>query len=390
VTVLEISPGVAEALHHFDQSNFGLSKNPKAKIVQTDAFRFFARTGGKFDIIASEPSNPWVVGVENLFTPEFYQLVTQSLNDDGVFFQWIQMYENNQEILTAIVRNLVEEFPYVSMFAISAQDIGILASHAPLNRPHIQRRLAQPSMRTALAPMGIDDPALFSLLETHQTVQLRQIGLSSTRPQHSVEFPWIGHAAGLSRFLRETVEVDESKISEYLGRRLPFASERRADFARWIGQRVGSETALDAWCKPSADRHSAAFVCAIVQSLVNEYRLVKQPTTAANCYEKMAAYGSLRDQGFIEQDLPMLDEIHKMLIDRSSAIPHDQLQQSAGLLAMQYAFEWEWATAAKLLQEYQGLAILSATDINGLREKIAEHLARSRRWLEQAAAAEQQ
>lgn len=388
VTVLEISPAVAEALHFFDQSNFGLSKNPKARIIQTDAFRFFARTGGKFDVIASEPSNPWVVGVENLFTPEFYQLVTKSLNDDGVFFQWIQMYENNQEILTAIVRNLVDEFQYVSMFAISAQDIGILASHAPLDRPHVQRRMAEPGMRTALAPMGIDDPALFSLMEMQQTRQLQEIGLSTTRPRHSVEFPWIGHAAGLSRFLREVVELDENKLSEYLGRGLPFTVQRRADFARWMGEHADPGR-LDAWCKPAPERHSAAYICAIVQPLINEYRLVKQPTNAANCYEKLAAYGSLRDQGFIDQDLPMLEEAHTLLGAGANTMSHDQMQQVAGLLATQYAFEWEWATAAKLLQEFQERAVLTPSQIDTLRQKIAEHLARSRRWLERATAFEQ-
>src|SRR5690606_30162435 len=139
-----ISSGVIEAAPLFDEGNFNLSQNPKSRLIEIDAFRYLARTEERFDIIASEPSNPWVVGVENLFTPEYYRLVSRVLDEDGVFFQWIQIYEIDNPIFAAIVDNLVEEFPHVRMYIIGRNDIGIVASHRSLDAPHMERRLQEP------------------------------------------------------------------------------------------------------------------------------------------------------------------------------------------------------------------------------------------------------
>ena len=230
VTTLEISRGVIQASPFFDDGDFNLSTNPKSHIIQTDAFRFFARGKQKFDIIASEPSNPWVVGVENLFTPEYYALADRALNDGGVLCQWIQMYSTTDEIFGSICANVSAQFEHVSLFIMGAQDVGIVASHEPFIHPHLQRRMEQAEVRRALFPMAIDDPAILTLLQAYETTQLLTVAQESGIRPHSVEFPWIGHAAAKAFFLRQSHNLNAEVLEEF-GRHLEFSPERRAEFA---------------------------------------------------------------------------------------------------------------------------------------------------------------
>ena len=75
IDVAEISPSVIEALPYFEEFTYGVHKDPRVNILMGDAFRIIGRSKKKWDIVISEPSNPWVTGVDSLFTREFYQLV---------------------------------------------------------------------------------------------------------------------------------------------------------------------------------------------------------------------------------------------------------------------------------------------------------------------------
>src|SRR5262249_32835097 len=90
----------------------------------------------KYDIIISEPSNPWVSGVSSLFTSEFYRLIRRHLNDDGVLVQWFQMYEIDSSLIASVLRALGENFPDYAVFAATGSDLLIVAGEAKtLERP---------------------------------------------------------------------------------------------------------------------------------------------------------------------------------------------------------------------------------------------------------------
>jgi hypothetical protein len=98
VDVSEISGTIIENAHHFDTYNAHASSNPKVKFHEMDAFRFFASEKDNFDVIVSEPSNPWVLGVENLYTKEFYHRVTGHLSAKGSLVQWIHTYSFSEDL----------------------------------------------------------------------------------------------------------------------------------------------------------------------------------------------------------------------------------------------------------------------------------------------------
>ena len=101
VTVAEISSGVLGAAPLFDFANNGASHHPKIEHVRSDAYRALLRSGERFDVIVSEPSNPWVAGIEMLFSREFLRAARDRLEPGGVYVQWYHLYENNDRSVAA-------------------------------------------------------------------------------------------------------------------------------------------------------------------------------------------------------------------------------------------------------------------------------------------------
>ena len=99
-----------------------------------DARAYFAARAKKFDLIVSEPSNPWVSGVSGLFTTEFYGRIKTYLTPNGVFAQWLHLYEIDDGLVLGVIAALSQHFPTYSIFQISTKDILIVATTRPTLR----------------------------------------------------------------------------------------------------------------------------------------------------------------------------------------------------------------------------------------------------------------
>ena len=106
IDCLEIEPAVVGAGPQFAEFNRKSYENPKVHIMYNDARNYMNVTRKQYDVIISEPSNPWIAGVASLFTSEFYERAAQVLKPDGVFAQWIQLYELDPEDLRMILREV--------------------------------------------------------------------------------------------------------------------------------------------------------------------------------------------------------------------------------------------------------------------------------------------
>jgi spermidine synthase len=133
--VVELEPAIYEASHFFDNVNQRPLENPKVRALAGDGRNFLSQRSDLFDIIISQPSNPWITGVSNLFTREYFQDVKARLRDDGIFCQWAQLYEMAPWNIKAIYRTLAEEFPYVMVFAAEdlSSDTILIASRHPID-----------------------------------------------------------------------------------------------------------------------------------------------------------------------------------------------------------------------------------------------------------------
>jgi len=114
--------------------------DPRMFLHIGDARTFFHTQNNSYDLIVSVPSNPWVSGVANLFSLEFYRHVKRYLKSGGQLVQWLQLYEFSNELLFHIIRALDESFKYVSVYrAPEESDIIIIASDEPVFQKYINR-----------------------------------------------------------------------------------------------------------------------------------------------------------------------------------------------------------------------------------------------------------
>lgn len=145
---IEIEQAMVEAARAFSPRNDSVYRDPRSRIHIEDAKTFFSTHAKRYDIIASEPSNPWVSGVASLFTREFYARVKRHLAADGLFVQWMQLYEISPALVASVMKALSGEFSDYAIYAATDIDLIIVAKNGgtlpPLSSAAFQhRRLAQ-------------------------------------------------------------------------------------------------------------------------------------------------------------------------------------------------------------------------------------------------------
>jgi len=132
VRVVEIEPAVIAMSRYFEHVNDTVLARPGVAAVVDDARSALQLDRARYDVISSEPSNIWLAGVATLYTPEFYRIVRRRLADDGVFCQWVQLYQVPVPVVAGVVRNIRTVFPHVEVWFSSPGDILIVGSLKPL------------------------------------------------------------------------------------------------------------------------------------------------------------------------------------------------------------------------------------------------------------------
>jgi spermidine synthase len=136
LTTVEIEPEMIRGSRHFYPMNSRVFDDPRSTFVVDDAKAYFAAGQRRYDLILSEPSNPWVSGVASLFTSEFYARVKTHLNPGGVFGQWLHMYEIDDILVMSILSAIDQEFDDYEAFLTSGGDLLVVASPSgPLATP---------------------------------------------------------------------------------------------------------------------------------------------------------------------------------------------------------------------------------------------------------------
>ena len=134
IDVVEIEPMVVEASHEFDGVNHRPLEDPRVQVHLNDARNhLFLAADGSYDVVSSEPSNPWISGVSNLFTKEFFALGKRKLSSGGVWAQWLQTYSMHHTDVRSLLATFADAFPHVAVFRVDAADMVLLGSDAPLS-----------------------------------------------------------------------------------------------------------------------------------------------------------------------------------------------------------------------------------------------------------------
>jgi spermidine synthase len=130
IDCVEIEPAVIGAAAWFTDVNRRSYENPKVNLIFDDARNYMNTTRKQYDVIISEPSNPWIAGVASLFTAEFYDRAAEVLKDDGVFAQWVQLYELDPENLRMVLKEFQRKFPEVSLW-VTDSDLLMVGTRHP-------------------------------------------------------------------------------------------------------------------------------------------------------------------------------------------------------------------------------------------------------------------
>jgi spermidine synthase len=217
VDTIEIEARMLEAARrgYFPRNRLAF-EDPRSRLYVEDARTFFPLAGNKYDLILSEPSNPWVSGVSSLFTTEFYRQVVGYLNEGGMLVQWVQLYEIDPKSVASVVNALSPWFSDYVIYWTGTNILIVARRGGTIGEPE-EVQFSQPEARAQLAHVGI---------ASVDDVRSRWIGNKalldpyfrrSAAPINSDYFPFIDDEAPKARFMG----LDAYELIQLNGTTLP-------------------------------------------------------------------------------------------------------------------------------------------------------------------------
>ena len=129
VDVVEISHGVIDAAHLTRPELF---RDPRLRVIEEDARSLVLTSPTRYDVIISETSDPWMTGVSNLYTVEFFRWLKERLASGGVFGTWLQVRHKRVEDVRTIFGTMHAAFPHMVVAQLTDGDTLLLMSDQPL------------------------------------------------------------------------------------------------------------------------------------------------------------------------------------------------------------------------------------------------------------------
>jgi predicted membrane-bound spermidine synthase len=239
---IEIEPRMVELARAFDPLNRSVYNDPRSAIRYDDAKSFFAANGRKYDLILSEPSNPWVSGVSGLFSVEFYRHVSRYLNEGGLFAQWLQTYETSPERIASVLKAMDQAFEDYLVIAVDAGDILLIGTP--------RGKVVMPPDALAKAPAGLRQELRKIDIANQSDVMLRIAGnkallrpwlATQAAPVNSDFAPYLDSNADRDRYFAldwdDFTDLAKSAfpIVEVMGARAPFATPSSLTISPQLG-----------------------------------------------------------------------------------------------------------------------------------------------------------
>ena len=199
--VAENCEPIVDAAKIFEGWNRHVLDDPRTHIWREDARTVLKLRPQLYDVIITEPSNPWTVGVGSVFSREFYEIAASRLKPDGIVAQWFHVYEVNDDIVRLVLRTFGSVFPYIEIWDTGVGDIIILGSRQPwATGPEVfQRGFAIDRVRTDMWMIDIQSPE--ALLARQLASQRTGFAIAGPGPMQSDLFPILEYEAPRAFFL---------------------------------------------------------------------------------------------------------------------------------------------------------------------------------------------
>ena len=219
IVICEIEPLIPKCVApFFAAENHGVAQDPRVTIVYDDARHYLLTSKDKFDVITSDPIHPWVKGSAALYSEEYFDLVRQHLNPDGVVSQWLPLYQSSETTIRGEVATFFTAFPGGTLWANNAQGKGYDMVMVGSNRPQaidlvaLNARLRRPDhagVIRSLQELGYRSAADFLASYAGRQRDLAP-WLAGAEINHDSKL-WLQYQAGL-----ETTREDEAEIADHL------------------------------------------------------------------------------------------------------------------------------------------------------------------------------
>jgi len=207
VDTVEIEEEMIRGARHFLPRNQRAYSDPRSRLVIDDAKTFFATQGVKYDLVISEPSNPWVSGVAGLFSDEFYRLVRRHLAPGALMVQWLQLYEIDPPLVVSVLKALENNFSDYVVYAANDGDAIVIARNGAIPALPDPAVLSLPELARLLERVGI---------RNMQDIEVRKVGTRASWQGLTRSFdvamnsdfhPVLDEGAARARFLGSSAEA---------------------------------------------------------------------------------------------------------------------------------------------------------------------------------------
>ncbi|MDE0092425.1 MAG: hypothetical protein OXN83_03965, partial [Oligoflexia bacterium] len=311
LTVLEIAPEVVENVRRSPEFSFSLLDNPKVKIVEQDGFKYFTKTDKKFDLIVSQTSNPWVVGVENIFSYEFYKLAKDTLTDDGVLVQWAQLYSIDPTSLRIIFHTLKEVFPHAKIYKVGITDIAIIASASPLKPEIPLERFSNPFLKPYFSAIGIYEPEDLILTQIFSEDVFSELARSKIFGMHTLTTPKLAYRGDKTFFLAGQIKT-ENLAPDYFSESTEVTDEKIKAFQKYaeMDQEKIKERCL---------LLQTSFFCNLLINLQTNKQAFEDKSKSPLL--RLNNYIYLIKQGLVEYQSQYLKEVKKEIVENKYKNP---------------------------------------------------------------------
>jgi predicted membrane-bound spermidine synthase len=216
VESVEISPEVIAASKHFELVNNSPLADSRVRLYVDDALAYLKLATTSYDVIISEPSNPWIAGIGNLYSTEFFEVCKKKLKTHGLMVQWFHLYEVDDETFRLVVRTFRSVFPQVTVWQSMATDVLLVGSSEllGLDEEMLAAKLKIGKVKADLARILIPDPATLLSL---QMISEKPVRLYvSSGPLNTEDKPLLEHWAPKAFFVNrgatEITRFDERRV----------------------------------------------------------------------------------------------------------------------------------------------------------------------------------
>ncbi len=247
IECVELEPAVLEANKFFAGFIDHALEDPRVTVRIADGRTHVRTSPQKYDLIISEPSNPWIAGVANLFTVDFFANCAEKLEEGGIMLQWFHLYGVAETDVAIVIKSFYEVFPEGTVWISAPGDIFLIGEMGK-RTPDLERFRAlfeaSPKIQDRWFELNLPFPE--SLLGHFLMTRTTAVKNFYAAPLATDDWPVLEFTAPRSLNRPNQASLNHRMLSDCIEQRLPDGLEPNDElFARmghgWINADLGRQ-----------------------------------------------------------------------------------------------------------------------------------------------------